>query len=256
MDTIQTSVASRQLRRITYGVAAGSGIASLAMNFWMPLLPLYMQHLGADSKANALFWTAMANLALGLARIVSGPIWGFVSDRIGRKPMFVRTLLCASATIVLVGVARAPWQVVGAFAVQGMFSGFTPAATALISVSVPEERMSNSLSLVTGGQYLGTTIGPALGAALVVVFGFRGSMFAGAVLPIVAALLVLALVPRDAVQPRGPAYGFRRWHTRTASRGALADASRPVLHRRWPVLPALQHEPSHPPTHTDRTSGD
>ncbi|MFA7250407.1 MAG: MFS transporter [Dehalococcoidia bacterium] len=196
--------AAPRLRRTTYAIAAGSGIASLAMNFWLPLLPLYMQQLGASTQANALFWTAIANVALGLARIVSGPVWGAVSDRIGRKPMFVRTLLFASATIVLVGFAREPWHVVVAFAVQGLFSGFTPAATALMSVSTPEERMSSSLSIVTGGQYLGTTAGPALGAALVVLVGFRGSMFAGALLPIIAATVVQVLVPRDAVRPRVP----------------------------------------------------
>src|SRR5205823_500899 len=147
---------------------------------------------------------AIATLVLGVARIVSGPIWGLISDRFGRKPMFVRTLLFASATIVLVGVAREPWQVAAAFAVQGLFSGFTPAATALMSVSVPEDRMSSSLNLVTGGQYIGTTLGPALGAGLVVLFGFRGAMFSGALLPIIAAALVLILVPRDAIEPRTP----------------------------------------------------
>lgn len=187
-----------------YCIAAGAGIASMAMNFWLPLLPLYMQELGAKDQASALFWTAIANIALGLARIVSGPLWGMVSDRIGRKPMFVRTLFCAAATIVIVGAAQAPWQVALAFVVQGLLSGFIPAATALMSVSVPEERMSSGLSLVTGGQYLGTTLGPALGAVLVVFFGFRGSMLVGAALPIVAALLVLTMVPRDAVSPRAP----------------------------------------------------
>ena len=52
----------------------------------------------------------------------------------------------------------------------------------IIPMPMPEERMSASLSLVTGGQYLGTTLGPALGAALVVFFGFRGSMLLGAAL--------------------------------------------------------------------------
>jgi MFS family permease len=207
-STDSTPLAATQQRgtRVTaYSIAAGTSIASMAMNFWIPLLPLYMQELGAESKAAALFWTAIANLMLGIARIVSGPVWGMVSDRIGRKPMFVRTLIFASATIVLVGAARAPWQVAAAFVVQGLLSGFSPAATALMSVSVPEERMSADLGLVTGGQYLGTTIGPALGAAFVVFFGFRGSMFVGAALPIIAAAIVLVMVPRDAVQPRVPA---------------------------------------------------
>jgi len=191
-------------RRTVYSIAAGSGIASMAMNFWIPLLPLYMQDLGAGNQGRALFWTAIANIALGMARIVSGPLWGMVSDRIGRKPMFVRTLFGAAVTIVLVAAAQAPWQVALAFIVQGLLSGFTPAATALMSVSVPEDRMSSSLNLVTGGQYLGTTLGPAVGALLVVFFGFRGSLFLGSALPIIAALLVLFMVPRDAVQTRAP----------------------------------------------------
>ena len=37
-------------------IAAGAGLASLSMNFWIPFLPLYMLELGATSDANALFW--------------------------------------------------------------------------------------------------------------------------------------------------------------------------------------------------------
>ncbi len=193
---------TRSVRATTLSIAAGVTIASMAMNFWIPLLPLYMQEIGAGDRASALFWTAVANSALGVARIVSGPIWGVISDRYGRKPMFVRTLCFASGTILIVAAAQTPWHIAIAFACQGLFSGFNPAAVALMSVSAPEERMSASLGLVTGGQYLGTTLGPALGAALVLFLGFRGSMVAGAALPLLAAAVVLIFVPRDEVRPR------------------------------------------------------
>jgi len=91
----------------------------------------------------------------------------------------------------------------------------------------PKNGLSSSLSLVTGGQYLGTTIGPALGGALVVLFGFRGPMFAGAVLPVVAAALVLALVPRDVVRLRDRRGGSRADDTGTPRPAAL-----------WRTLPA------------------
>ena len=193
---------ARSVRVTIWSITAGVTIASMAMNFWIPLLPLYMEEIGAGTRASALFWTAVANSMLGLARIVSGPVWGMISDRYGRKPMYVRTLFFASGTILIVAAAQAPWHIAVAFAVQGLLSGFIPAAVALMSVSVPEERMTESLSLVTGGQYLGNTIGPALGALLVVLLGYRGSILAGAVLPIIAAIIVQLLVRRDDVTPQ------------------------------------------------------
>ena len=202
--TVGTAAAAADQRstRLILSIASGAFIASMAMNFWVPLLPLYMQELGAGGDAASLFWSAFASVSLGVGRIVSGPAWGMVSDRFGRKLMFVRALFFASATIAIVGAAQAPWHVAVAFAVQGLFSGFIPAATALMSVSVPEQRLGRGLSLLTGGQYLGTTIGPALGAALVLVLGFRGTILAGAALPMIAAAIVWFMVPRDAVAPR------------------------------------------------------
>lgn len=209
--------------RTTLSIAFGAFLASMAMNFWVPLLPLYMQELGAGGDAASLFWSAFASVSLGVGRIVSGPAWGMISDRFGRKLMFVRALFFASATIAIVGVAQAPWHVAIAFAVQGLFSGFIPAATALMSVSVPEQRLGRGLSLLTGGQYLGTTIGPALGAGLVLVLGFRGTILAGAALPMTAAAVVWFLVPRDTVAPR-----------RVTEAGAAPSAADSPL---WRVLP-------------------
>lgn len=209
-------------KRTTLSIAFGAFLASMAMNFWVPLLPLYMQELGAGGDAASLFWSAFASVSLGIGRIVSGPAWGMISDRFGRKLMFVRALFFASATIAIVGVAQAPWHVAIAFAVQGLFSGFIPAATALMSVSVPEQRLGRGLSLLTGGQYLGTTLGPALGAGLVLVLGFRGTILAGAALPMTAAAVVWFLVPRDAVAPR-----------RVAAAGTTSTADVPL----WRVLP-------------------
>lgn len=219
VDTLRVDSATRTM----LSIALGAFLASMAMNFWVPLLPLYMQELGAGGDAASLFWSAFASVSLGVGRIVSGPAWGIVSDRFGRKLMFVRALFFASATIAIVGAAQAPWHVAIAFMVQGLFSGFIPAATALMSVSVPEQRLGRGLSLLTGGQYLGTTLGPALGAALVLVLGFRGTILAGAVLPMSAAAVVWFLVPRDAVRARRS----------TQAAPSDAPAERPL----WRVLP-------------------
>ncbi|NJD65508.1 MAG: multidrug efflux MFS transporter, partial [Chloroflexi bacterium] len=189
-------------KRIILAIASGAFLASFAMNFWWPFLPLFLRQIGATSDANALFWVGVATTVQGVARLVSGPIWGVISDRYGRKLMLVRALYAATLTTAIAAVAHAPWVVVVALSMQGLFSGFIPAAIALTSVSVPDERLNRSLGVVTGGQYLGSTLGPAVGALLAIGFGYRGAIVASAVLPALAATWIIVAVPRDSVAPR------------------------------------------------------
>lgn len=186
-------------------IAFGAGMASFSMNFWIPFLPLYMLQLGATSDANALVWVGIATTGQGVARLVSGPIWGVLSDRVGRKLMYIRALYFATATTAIAAFATEPWHVAIAFACQGLFSGFIPAAVALTSVTVPDSKLNSSLGLVTAAQYLGNTVGPAVGAGLAIVFGLRGAIIAAAIMPALAATLVVFMVPRDRVQKRGDA---------------------------------------------------
>ena len=175
-------------------IATGTFMASLSMNFWMPFLPLYMLQLGATSDAEALFWIGVATTGQGVARLVAGPLWGALSDRVGRKPMYIRTLYFAMGTTLIATLATEPWHLAIAFTCQGLFSGFVPAAVALTSVTVPESRLSTSLGTVTAAQYLGSTVGPAIGAILAIAFGMRGAILASALLPAIAATMVLFLV--------------------------------------------------------------
>jgi len=205
----ERTTSPRGLSRFTDGtsgavltIALGSGIASFAMNFWIPFIPLYMKELGATSDANALFWVGIAISAQGVARLISGPLWGILSDRYGRRLMFIRALAFASVTTLIAAFATEPWHIAVAFTCQGIFSGFIPAGVALTSVTVPDSRLNSSLSTVTGAQYLGNTVGPAVGALLAIVLSMRGAIVAAAVMPALAAIMVLLVVPRDETRPQ------------------------------------------------------
>ena len=199
-------------------IAAGVGVSTFSMSFWVPFVPLYLRQLGAESDAVALGWASLAFIGLGLGRLIAAPIWGVLADRFGRKSMFVRALIFASFSTIIAATATEPWQVVAAFSAQGLLSGFVPAATALTSVTVPESKLGSALGTVNGAQYLGTTIGPLFGAAFAAVFGLRGSLVAAGLLPFAMALVVAALVPTDdvtatraAVRSRTPTAGGARF---------------------------------------------
>jgi DHA1 family multidrug resistance protein-like MFS transporter len=114
--------------------------------------------------------------------------------------MFVRALFAATATTVIAAAATEPWHVTVAMACQGLLSGFIPAAVALTSVSVPQGRLTGALGTVQGAQYSGTTIGPAAGALIAGLIDLRGAIVVSALMPAVAAALVLRLVPRDRIE--------------------------------------------------------
>src|SRR5207302_1524638 len=74
-------------RRATLSIALACGLGSMSFNFWYPFMPLYLLSVGATSQANALFWIAVATSIQGVTRLLTGPIWGVLSDRLGRKLM-------------------------------------------------------------------------------------------------------------------------------------------------------------------------
>jgi DHA1 family multidrug resistance protein-like MFS transporter len=191
----------RDNRASVYVIAGAVCATSMSYNLWYPFLPLYALDLGATSDANAVFWMSIALTAQGAGRLAASAPWGYLSDRWGRKMMLLRALFLGSITFVIAAAASAPWHLAVALFCQGFFSGFVPASVALVSVIVPDSRLNRSLSTVTGLQYLGTTIGPAVGAGLAQVFSYRQSIALASVVPILASLAVLLFVPRDPVGP-------------------------------------------------------
>jgi DHA1 family multidrug resistance protein-like MFS transporter len=186
--------------RAVVAIATATGSTSLLVSLWFPFLPLYLLQVGAKDEPTALFWVAVGMSALGVGRLIGGPAWGLLSDRLGRKKMFVRAVYSAALTSLLLSIIIAPWQIAIALGVQGLLSGFIPAAVALTSVSVPDAKVRDALNAVSGAQYLGNAIGPAAGAALALAFGYRGAIFCSGLLVAAVATAVIFLVPAEPVR--------------------------------------------------------
>ena len=79
---------------------------------------------------------------------ISSPLWGSLSDRFGRKNMLLRAYAGATVTITAQAIVQNVWQLLALRALQGMFVGTIPAATALIAGGTPQKRMAYALGLV------------------------------------------------------------------------------------------------------------
>ena len=202
-------------------IALATGVGAMSVTLWFPFLPLFLLEIGARNDSDAAFWMAMALTGQGVGRLLAGPVWGGVSDRVGRRAMFLRALFATGVITLGSCAVSAPWQLVITLTLFGLLSGFTPAAIALASVSVPDASLKSAISTVSTGQYVGQAIGPAIGAGLAILVGYRGSLAVSGLAVIAVAFAVVRYVPRDSVGTRS--------EPSTAKAGA-GDAPRtPVL---------------------------
>src|SRR5687767_8025938 len=101
-----------------------------------------------------------------LCQLVSAPIWGRLSDRFGRRPILISSLVGASISYVMLGFAdNLLWLLVSRM-LAGLMAGNLAAAFAYASdVSRPEDR-AKTLGMVGAAIGTGFMLGPAIGGVL------------------------------------------------------------------------------------------
>jgi multidrug resistance protein len=127
-----------------------------------PLLPFYAQHLGANA---AMVGALVASFSV--AQLLAAPVWGWLSDRYGRRPAILVGLLLSAVAYVIFGFADSLWLLFLSRVVQGLGGGTIGVVQAYVSdVSEPKDR-AKTLGWLSAVTSLGAVIGPAIGSALV-----------------------------------------------------------------------------------------
>lgn len=188
-------------RRTLYGIWLAQLLVITGFSMRAPFLPMYLQELGVSSSEGQAFWSGlMLSLGAGMQAVTS-PIWGGMADRYGRKPMLVRAQFAAFATITLSALVIAPWQMLGLRLVEGAMTGTVAAATALIAVAVPRDRLGYGLGMVQTAVFSGSALGPLMGGILADSIGYRPTIIVSGVLAGLAGLVTIFVVKEVFVRP-------------------------------------------------------
>lgn len=183
---------SEAMDRLSFGMLLVSQLlATTAFMFVVPFMPLYVQQLGVEDAGNAAAWAGFINGASGATMAIVAPLWGKLSDRLGRKLMLLRATLAAAVVVGSMGFVSGPWQLLGLRLLQGTLTGTVPAATALVASTSPSERAGWRLGALQTVIFIAAGVGPALGGISADLAGIRTSFFVTSALLAVSGVLVL-----------------------------------------------------------------
>jgi DHA1 family multidrug resistance protein-like MFS transporter len=166
-------------------------LATTAFMFVVPFMPLYVQELGVEDPGRAAAWAGFINGASGATMALVAPLWGRLSDRLGRKLMLLRATLAAVVVVGSMGFVAGPWQLLGLRLLQGTLTGTVPAATALVASSSSSERAGFRLGALQTTIFVAAGVGPALGGISADLAGMRSSFLIASALLALSAVMVL-----------------------------------------------------------------
>jgi DHA1 family tetracycline resistance protein-like MFS transporter len=161
----------------------------------LPVLPYYAQRFGASGVGYGVLIGVFS-----LTQFVATVVLGGLSDRIGRRPVLLASIMVGAVGYTLFGLAPSFVWLFVARAISGFAGGNISVAQAYIAdITSPSER-SRGMGLVGAAFGLGFIVGPALGAIAAQVGGMRAVGFVAAGLCLIN-LASAATVLGESLQP-------------------------------------------------------
>ena len=161
----------------------------LGLTLIIPLLPFYAEKYGASATVVGLLLTTYS-----LCQLVSGPLLGKWSDRLGRRPLLLVSQIGTCLGLILLAESRALWLIFAARIIDGLTAGNYSLAQAYIAdVTTPEKR-AQSFGLIGVAFGIGFFIGPAMTGVLVK-YSYTLPIFIAAGLSFVSVMLTYFLLP-------------------------------------------------------------
>ncbi len=127
----------------------------------MPVLPFYARELGASATTLGLLLTSHSAAQLAFA-----PLWGRLSDRVGRRPVLLFTVAGTALALLLLGLASSLAGLFLARLLAGAFAANVSVASAYIADATPPEERTRWMGMLGASFGVGFLIGPAIGGAL------------------------------------------------------------------------------------------
>jgi DHA1 family tetracycline resistance protein-like MFS transporter len=184
-------------------------IDSIGFGIVMPVLPQLLLELGAPDLATAARTAGVLLVIYALLQFLCGPLIGNLSDRFGRRPVILFSLLAFGLDYLLMGIAPTiGWLFLGR-AIAGIAGAVYVPANAFVADITPPQERAKAFGTVSAAFGIGFILGPAIGG-LLGEFGPRAPFFAAAGLAGVNVVFGLLVLPESLPPSRRRLFSWKR----------------------------------------------
>ena len=161
----------------------------------LPGLETYAAGLNASPLFSGIIYSSYS-----LAQLLFSPIWGSISDRVGRRPVMMFSTLGASIAYLLFAFSNSLWMLLFCRIFAGIMAGNISAAQAYVADVTAREDRAKGMGLIGAAFGIGFVVGPALGGVIMKFFPsdpFRVIGLLAAGLSALSFLLVMTRLPES-----------------------------------------------------------
>jgi DHA1 family tetracycline resistance protein-like MFS transporter len=133
----------------------------LGFGIIIPLLPFYAETFGASA-----FTVGLLATSFSLMQFIFAPIWGRLSDRVGRRPIILLGLLGSCLSYLGFGMAGTLTALFAARILAGIAGANIPTAQAVVADLTTPENRAKGMGIIGAAFGLGFIFGPAIGGFL------------------------------------------------------------------------------------------
>ena len=200
----------------------------LGIGIVVPVLPNLIKAFAGGATTDAAWYVGVIGGTYSLMQFLCAPIVGALSDRFGRRPVLIASLLGLSVDFLIQGLApNIGWVFFGRVLAGIMGASITTANAYIADVSTPENRARN-FGLVGVMFGLGFICGPALGGLLGSV-NLRLPFFAASALALLNAIYGYFVLPESLPPEKRSSF---RW-SKANPIGSLANL------QKYPIVAGL-----------------
>ncbi|MEM9637612.1 MAG: TCR/Tet family MFS transporter [Pseudomonadota bacterium] len=154
---------------------------SMGIGLIVPVMPDLIQEVQGSGLSTAALWGGVLSTTFAVMQFLFGPVIGGLSDRFGRRPVLLVSLVVMALDYLVMAVAGSIFLLLAGRIVGGITAATQSTANAYMAdISPPEERAAN-FGLIGAAFGLGFVLGPLLGG-LLAEFGTRAPFYAAAAL--------------------------------------------------------------------------
>lgn len=175
----------------------------------VPVLPELLEDLTGGSVANAAVIGGYLVFTYAFMQFVFSPVLGNLSDRFGRRPVLLCSLLGLTFDYLMMSIAPVVWYLFIGRVIAGIAGAALATATAYMADITPPHKRTQRFGLIGAAFGLGFIIGPVIGGELGE-FGPRVPFYAAAALAFANFLFGLLVLPESLPKPLRRKFDIRR----------------------------------------------